>query len=303
MTVAVSQEQFTREQLFNILRHINYPLENPDELPKPTYETLRELEYRCVTSIPFETLSLRLTKAREVDITLQGIYDRIINQHRGGWCFSLNKLAYELLRGLGFTVQFTIARVCKPLNYGDPIRFQMLSHRVSIVRLKDGSKYLFDIGFGNTSFYPIPLKEGAVVEYFGHKRRMSKTVHNEAQPELLGNPPQQLWLMEEYLGEDKWVPCYAFTEDQFYEIDCEMGNFYTCHSPKSVFYSSFWCVQATLDGKIYMLLDKQFKIRTATGNVETIVFTKEQDRLDALEKYFGIVLTEEELKYHDQKIE
>ncbi|KAG0195880.1 N-terminal acetyltransferase [Mortierella sp. GBA30] len=296
-------EHYTREQIFGILRHIKFPLAQPDVLPEPTLETLRELQYRCVTSIPFETLSLRTTKSRAVDISLQGIYDRVVTNNRGGWCFSLNRLAFELLHGLGYTVQFTLARVCKPLTYGDPIAFTQKTHRISIVRFVDGSKYAFDIGFGNTSMRPLPLKEGATVEFFGHKRRMVKVIHNLATPELLGNPAMEMWCMEEYFGEDKWAPCYAFTEQQFYDNDCEMSNFYTSYSPNSVFFKEFWCIQGALDGKYYILMNKELKVRSATGTVEKIVFEKEQDRLDALEKYFGIVLTEDELKHHDQKIE
>ncbi|KAF9985271.1 N-terminal acetyltransferase [Mortierella antarctica] len=296
-------EHLTREQVFGVLRRIQFPLAQPDVFPEPTLETLRELQYRCVASIPFETLSLRLTEKREVDISLQGIYDRVVTNHRGGWCFSLNRLAFELLRSLGYTTQFTLARVCKPLNYGDPIVYTAKTHRVSLVRFEDGSKYVFDIGFGNTPMRPLPLKEGAVVEYFGHKRRMVKTVHNLAQPELLGNPAMEMWCMEEYLGDDKWTPCYAFTEQQFYEKDCELGNFHTCHSPHSIFFKAFWCVQGMLDGKVLLLMGNELKIRNATGTEKTIVFEKEQDRVDALAEYFGIVLTEEELKHHDQRIE
>ncbi|KAF9202254.1 N-terminal acetyltransferase [Haplosporangium sp. Z 27] len=285
-------EHYTKEQIFAILSRINYPLADPNVLPGPTLETLRELQYRCVTSIPFETLSLRTTKSRQVDISLQGIYDRVVNKRRGGWCFSLNRLAYELLLAIGFKVQLALARICKPLNYGDPIIYRSLSHRVSIVRLEDGAKYVFDIGF-----------DGATVEFFGHQRRMVKTIHNRAEPEILGNPAPELWRFEEYQGEDKWTPCYALTEQQYFEIDCEPSNFNMCHSPQSTFYGAFWCMQGTLDGKFHLLMNNTLKVRTATGTEETIVFEKEQDRLDALEKYFGIVLTEEELEYHDQKIE
>ncbi|KAF9356092.1 N-terminal acetyltransferase [Mortierella sp. AD094] len=296
-------QHFSREQIFGILNRINYPLADPDVLPNPTLETLRELQYRCVTSIPFETLSLRTTKARGVDISLEGIYDRVVNNRRGGWCFSLNRLAFELLRGIGYKVQFTLARVCKPKQYGDPIVYGSFSHRISIVRFEDGTKYAFDIGFGNTSFYPLHLKDGATVEFFGHRRRLVKIIHNLAEPEILGNPAQEMWRLEEYLGEDKWTPCYAFSEQQFYDVDCDVGNFNSCYSPSSTFFTAFWCMQGTLDGNFHLLLGNELKVRTATGTKESIVFKKEQDRLDALEKYFGIVLTEEELKYHDQKIE
>ncbi|KAF9174840.1 N-terminal acetyltransferase [Mortierella sp. AD011] len=302
MTVE-NKQHFSTEQIFGILKRINYPLADPNVLPEPTLKTLQELQCRCVTSIPFETLSLRTTKTREVDLSLEGIYDRVVSKHRGGWCFSLNRLAFELLQGIGFKVQLTLARVCKPKQYGDPIVYGNFSHRISIVRFEDGTKYAFDIGFGKTSFYPIQLTEGATVDYLGHKRRLIKVIHNLSEPEILGNPAQEMWRLEEYLGEDKWIPCYAFTEQQFYDVDCDVGNFNACFSPKSVFLKVFWCIQATLDGTFYLLLGNELKVQTATGTTKTTVFEKEQDRLDALEKYFGITLTEEEMRYHDQKIE
>ncbi|KAF9431629.1 N-terminal acetyltransferase [Entomortierella beljakovae] len=301
--ISIPQEHYTKEQIIAILHRINYPLADPDVLPEPTLETLREFQYRCVTSVPFETLSLRMTKPRGVDISLEGIYDRIVNKRRGGWCFSLNRLSYEVLRAIGFKVQYTLGRVCKPVKYGDPLRYGAFSHRVSIIRFEDGTKYVCDVGFGNTAFYPTQLKDGATMEFFGHKRRIVKVVHNKSQSEILGNPVKELWRFEEYIGDDKWTPCYAFSEDEFYDPDCEFANFYSCYSPKSVFFHAFWCMQGTLDGKFYLLLGKELKVRTSTGTEETIVFEKEQDRLDALEKYFNIVLTEEELFYHDQKIE
>ncbi|KAF8976739.1 N-terminal acetyltransferase [Entomortierella lignicola] len=294
-------EHYSRDQIFDFLNHINFPLADPNVLPEPTLETLRELQYRCVTSIPFETLSLRTTKSRSVDTSLEGIYDRIINKRRGGWCFTLNKLGFELLRAIGYTAQFTLGRVCNQAS--DPIEYTGLTHRTSIVRFENGTKYVFEIGFGCTHYYPLELKEGATVEFFGHQRRMVKTVHNLAEPHLLGNPAQELWCMEEYQGNDKWVPCYVISEQQFFDIDCDVGNFYSCSSPNSILFKTFWCMQGTLDGTYYLLMGNELKVRTSTGTKEKIVFEKEQDRVDALEKYFGIILTEEELKYHDQKIE
>ncbi|KAF9386714.1 N-terminal acetyltransferase [Podila verticillata] len=307
MTVT-TEDHYTEAQIFAILRRINYPLEKPDVLPEPTLETLRELSYRCITSIPFETLSLRTTKARAVDISLEGIYDRIVNKHRGGWCFSLNKLAFELLRGIGFRVQFTLARVCKPMHYTDPILYGGLTHRVSIVRFTDESKYVFDIGFGPTSFYPLKLEEGFQIEYFGHKRRMAKVVHNEHEPEILGYPTVELWRVEEYLGNDdegneKWTPSYSFDETQYYEPDCVVSNFYCSFSPSSPFLTSFWVIQGTLDGVYKMLINKEFKIRSAKGDVTKAIIETEQQRQDILKEHFGIVLTEEEWQHHDSKIE
>ncbi|KAF9282096.1 N-terminal acetyltransferase [Linnemannia elongata] len=304
------QEHFTREQIFGILNRIAFPLSHlpPNTLPEPTLATLQELQTRLVTTIPFETLALRTTVSRGVDISIEGIYDRVVVQKRGGWCFSLNRLAYELLLGLGFRTQFTIARVCKPLKPTDPIRFSAKTHRVSIVRFFDeatgsDTKYLFDIGFGNSAQLPLQLKEGATIEYGGHIRRMTTRTHIQAEPEILGNPPFVMWSIEEYLpADDTWTPWYAFSEQQFYENDCQVANFYTNYSPTSTFFKAFWCIRSTLEGEYYLLIDKKFLIKNAKGLVKQIDFLTEQDRLDVLKEYFDIVLTDEELKHHDSWI-
>ncbi|KAF9422878.1 N-terminal acetyltransferase [Entomortierella beljakovae] len=297
------QGLLTQGQIFAILKRINYPLDNPDVLPEPTLETLQELQLRCVTSIPFETFSLRMTKSRVLDISLQGVYDRIVNNNRGGLCFSLNLLGFELLKGIGYTVDYVLGRVCKSMDDNDDPVYGGFIHRTSIVQFEDGTRYAFDIGFGPTHSHPIELRDGAEIDCFGFKRRMVKVTKDDANLKFAGSSVQDLWQMDDYIGDDKWKPAFTLTIQPFSEIDCEIGNHYTCLSPNSVLFSAFWCMQGTLDGVNYILIDKELKIKTSTGTKEKITFETEKDRLDALEKYFGIILTEDELLHHDQKIE
>jgi len=302
------EEQLTQEQIFGVLHKIQYPLKAPNVLPEPTLETLHELNFRCMTTFPFELFSLRATESRAVSLALDVIYDRLVNKNRGGWCFSLNKLAFALLRGLGFQVQYTLGRVCKPLNYGDPPVFLGLIHRMSLVRFEDGSKYVFDIGFTTTSFCPLKLEEGFQVEYFGHKRRIVKIVHNQDEAHVLANPPEELWQVQEYMGEDKdgqerWSPCYGFNEQQYYAIDCEVGNFWCSSSPNSPFHQELWVVKGTTDGHYNVLINKSFKVRSSKGTIKNITIETEQQRQDILKNYFGIELTEEEWKHYDIRID
>ncbi|KAI9237739.1 MAG: hypothetical protein BYD32DRAFT_461338 [Podila humilis] len=261
-------ESYTEEQIFAILRRIKYSLKNPNVLPELTLDTLRELQYRCVTSIPFETLSLRTAKSPGVDTTAQGVYDRVVNQRRGG---------------------------------SDPVVAGGLTHRLSIVRFVDETRHAFDVGFGNTHFFTIELRDGAEIELFGHKRRIYRTLqHPEATPQILSHPAEPLWRMEEYMGLDEQG---AENEQQYYEPDCVIANFYSAYSPSSPFIGLFRAVQATLDGKYYILLNTEFKIRSAKGTDSMEPTENEQQRQDILNKYFDIVLTKEEWLYHDQKIE
>ncbi|KAG0339912.1 hypothetical protein BG000_001076 [Podila horticola] len=110
------------------------------------------------------------------------------------------------------------------------------------------------------------------------------------------------WVLDEQ-GAEKWVPGYLLSEQQYYEPDCVIANFYSAYSPTSPFIGLFRAVQATLDGKYYSLLNTEFKIRSAKGTDSVEPIETEQQRQDILKKYFDIVLTEEEWMYHDEKID
>lgn len=62
-------------------------------------------------------------------------------------------------------------------------------------------------------------------------------------------------------------------------------------------------MQATLDGKYYILLNTESKVRSDKGTDSVEPIETEHQRQDIVKKYFDIVLTEEEWLYHDQKIE
>ena len=54
-------------------------------------------------SIPFENLEV-FDEGRIPSLRSEDIYEKIIVRKRGGYCFELNKLFYELLKALDFRV-------------------------------------------------------------------------------------------------------------------------------------------------------------------------------------------------------
>ncbi|KAF9971114.1 N-terminal acetyltransferase [Actinomortierella ambigua] len=359
MSVREEDKRLTREQTFKVLHHIGFPLEHPDQLPPPTLATLTELQYRCIITIPFETLSLRMTRERHVDISLDGILDRVLNKKRGGMCLSNNRLAYELILSLGFQAQWVVGRGCQMLldnsggGSGDsggvaaskksstPV-YRIPNHRVTIVHVRDDEdkdeggggeggtgalkKYVVDVGWGSSFYKPLELRDGAEIEYFGHRRRMTQVAHPDSRNAAIGNPPDRMWRVDQFMGvprqgqgaqgdeqqckqgqegqeeDQQWKPLFAFTEQQAYEIDAEMVNWYVCHSPSSIFYTRFWCIRGTADGTYLILMQDKFKIRSSRG-VEFVKICKtEEEREQILAEYFGIVITDEERTWNDQKL-
>jgi N-hydroxyarylamine O-acetyltransferase len=81
------------------------------------------------------------------------IFEKIVVQRRGGWCFEMNLLFAWVLRTIGMHVDIVGARI------GKGIAAAPFSHIALIVHLEQ--PYLADVGFGNGFANPTPLREGS----------------------------------------------------------------------------------------------------------------------------------------------
>lgn len=91
--------------------------------------------------VPFEALDLYTGKA-PISQELDELYEKVVQNRRGGYCFELNKLFQFLLKDLGYDTYPCFCRV-----QGDKAESGHIMHRGNIVRL-DGAKLFCDVGFG-----------------------------------------------------------------------------------------------------------------------------------------------------------
>jgi len=117
---------------------------------KPNLANLRRLQLAHVLQIPFENLDIHAKIPIELDI--HRIYSKIITGKRGGFCYELNGLFYELLLNLGYEVRRISARVYS-IEKGFSPEFDHMALIVTI----EGQNYLSDVGFGEFSFGPLAL--------------------------------------------------------------------------------------------------------------------------------------------------
>jgi N-hydroxyarylamine O-acetyltransferase len=101
-------------------------------------------------AVPFENLDI-FDAGRPVSLAVGDIEDKVIRRGRGGYCFELNALFYDLLRALGYDAFQIAGGVIH--GEGVPPPF----HRATAVRL-DGRLLYCDVGFGG----PMP---GAAVAF------------------------------------------------------------------------------------------------------------------------------------------
>lgn len=118
--------------------------------PQPDRETLSELVRLHQLSIPFETVRMHRTgKLPSLDTDV--IFDLLVTQRLGGYCFEMNKLFEELLATIGYDVRPALSRVVRGREGRMPI-----NHRGVIVTLDDGM-FSADVGFGG------PMPAGAIL--------------------------------------------------------------------------------------------------------------------------------------------
>ena len=118
----------------------------------PIIGLLHALQKEHLLNIPFENLDIHYKTPIELD--LPKIFDKVVNNKRGGFCYELNGLFYELLRTIGFNVKMVSARVFN----NEKQTFSREFDHLAIIATINSSDYLVDVGFGEFAFEPLKIE-------------------------------------------------------------------------------------------------------------------------------------------------
>ena len=110
-----------------------------------TRKTLDGLVYAHQCRVPFETADL-VALGETPSLEMSDLYQKIVVDRHGGFCFELNKMFELLLRSVGFEVRPCLSRAVRGREGRMPI-----NHRGTLVSL-DGELLSVDVGFGG----PLP---------------------------------------------------------------------------------------------------------------------------------------------------
>ena len=117
----------------------------------PNLENLSILQKNHLISIPFENLDIH--NKVPINLNLNQIFEKIIRQNRGGFCYELNGLFHQLLVSLGFESTIISARVFNAQKGYGPA----FDHLALIVKIEQ-TNYLVDVGFGEFTFSPLKIE-------------------------------------------------------------------------------------------------------------------------------------------------
>ena len=252
----------TKENTEQYLKRIEYI-----GVRMPTVETLTSLQLAHLLRVPFENLDIH----NHSIIDLSGSFNKIVLRKRGGFCYELNGLFYELLLGLGFEAKMISARAYNmdKDNFGPEF-----DHMAIIVRLNQVN-YLVDVGFGEFAFHPMKIelnREHADPRGIFIIEKFDDTYH----------------VVKKKNSEGYFTPEYLFTEterqlSEFFEM-CT----YHQTNAASHFTQKAICSLPTNEGRI-TLKGKTLKITTSDFITEREL-TEDEEISQVLLEYFNVKL-------------
>lgn len=233
----------------------------------PTSKTLKQLQLAHLLTVPFENLSIH--SGQPIILEDEALFNKIVQQKRGGFCYELNGLFACLMCGLGFNVTMLSAQVVNEEGGFGPD----FDHMTLMVTLDQ--QWLVDVGFGDTFREPL-LLDSREVQIQG--KRAYRIVDDDT----------HLLLMERKYGKG-WHPQYRFTLRSYnYNDFLEMCHYHQT-SPLSHFTQKRICSMATPDGRI-TLDEKQLIITTNDYERQEFTIKSKEEYSTLLKKYFNIDL-------------
>ena len=240
---------------------ISYGIDRTD----PTPETLRQLHRAHMLAVPFENLDIHLGRRIVVDKT--ELFNKIVMQKRGGFCYEQNGLFAAVLRALGFDVTLMEARVSR----GDGTFGIPFDHLTLLVTLDD--RWLADVGFGDSFLEPLRFDDPGEQE---QDRDVFRVTHDGS----VG--------LHSRRKNNNWIDQYRFFLTPRTLNDFAEGCHYHQTAPQSSFTQKRVCSCATSEGRI-TLSDLTLKI-TRNGYATETVLPDEAAFRAALREQFGIAL-------------
>jgi N-hydroxyarylamine O-acetyltransferase len=231
-------------------------------------EVLSALTEAHTSTIPFENLDVLL--GRPISLAPEALFQKLVIERRGGYCFEQNGLLLEVLRELGFQVAPISARVRlqRPRDY-TPAR----THVFLRVEL-NGESWLTDVGVGGLSL-TAPLRLVTDVEQ-----------HTPHEPRRIIQEGAR-WFHQVRFGAT-WEDVCEFTLEEMPFIDRELANWYTSAHPESHFKNRLIVARAAPEGQRLTLLNDEFKRRDRFGVATTQRITSSDELLEVLLKQFGL---------------
>lgn len=212
-------------------------------------DLLNVLQYAHATNVPYENLDILGNIPLNLDN--DALFEKIVTNGRGGYCFEINSLYNWLLQEIGYKTTSYMARYLR-----NEVDIPKRRHRVIIAESEFiNGRIMCDAGIGDRApRCPLILEEGLVQEQFDEKYKFVKD-------DFYG------WILMDYYKKE-WKPFFAFTEELQIDKDYVMPSFYCEKHPDSPFNKKNILSIKTADGR-KTISDMTFRIFSGNDVYET----------------------------------
>ncbi|KAJ7917177.1 hypothetical protein B0H13DRAFT_1995572 [Mycena leptocephala] len=309
----------TRDRVSHWLLKIKYP--GDITTFQPSLDNLCLLAQLSLTTFPFENTPMHYSTTHSMDITYQSLYHRMVesSEGNGSYCFGLNGLFFQMLKGLGFRVYAGSGRINEQAPGVPPI-FHAFVHMILFVQPIEGSNttYFVDVGAGPVR--PILLEEGEMVMGASPTEHHVLTRRARVDSSLVRVALESLHDAKDPAQPKTSRVMYSFIEDEFFDADYKAFNYSVLGLTAGLFWENvvctkfFWMsddevreVDNAVDptkltppnrylGRLAMAGDA---VRRHVGTRTTVlrVMKTEVERAEALKEFFGISIAHEDLKH------
>jgi N-hydroxyarylamine O-acetyltransferase len=169
------------------------------------FEFLTDIITRHVATFAFSSVGCQL--GDDLPLDFESLYQRIVVERRGGYCFEQNGLLYGVLEELGFSPKLFLGRVIHNQD-----THPGLTHRITMVEY-EGQQYVLDVGFGFLGpSLPVPMS--GVESNDGRRNfRISECRPGEYHMQVL--------------KDGDFFSLYRFELARYGQADCELGHFFS----------------------------------------------------------------------------
>ncbi|MEE0954317.1 MAG: arylamine N-acetyltransferase [Eubacterium sp.] len=240
-----------------------------EEKPFPDLNSLSKLVYAHQTHIPFEDLDSAMYGLTP-SLAIPDLFEKIILNKRGGYCFELNALFTRLLLDLGFDARQVTCRILRGRDY-----LPMCTHEGIVVNLS-GSLYFCDVGYGGPeSAGAVLIEDGAETIHYGESFQIKK--ENE-----------DWWLLSRTASDGQPERVLLFNLFPQLPIDFILTNLYSSAPGNLIFSKTRLVNLRTPDGSI-SVTDDVFAETKNGVRCETLLKDDSAFR-ECLKSRFGIVI-------------
>lgn len=232
---------------------------------EPTLKHLKLLQRQHLLAVPFENLDIYWDRLITLDV--DNFYQKVIENKRGGFCYELNGLFFELIKKLNYKCKMISARVNnRKGGFG-----KEYDHLAILVEI-EGKEFLADVGFGD--FITEPIQFSLDIEQEDSNGIFSIRKFDDEYFEVVKKGENNEW-QTEYIFKNLKRDLSEFAG---------MCNFH--QSSESHFSKGAACSLMTENGR-KTLTDKKF-IQNIVGKKTETEVNSDKQFLTILEKEFGI---------------